>query len=175
MLNNIVTAICRTLFRRWVAALRFNFRGVGKSGGKFGGGIAEREDVRAALAFVSSTSEIDPRRIGLAGYSFGGSVALSVALQDKRVGLLALVSPVLLDADWEHLEKYPKPKFAIAGDADSVIQLERFRQNMKDVHIPSQYQLVPGADHFWSGYEEELAQKVAQFFVTGFNGDGAQG
>ena len=101
MLNNVVVAICQALSRQSIAAFRFNFRGVGNSGGAFGRGIAEQEDVKAALAFVLSNPDIDAGRIGLVGYSFGASVALPVALQDERLGLLALVSPALSDSGWD--------------------------------------------------------------------------
>ncbi len=169
MVNNIVIAVCQALPRHSVAAFRFNFRGVGNSGGAFGGGIAEQEDVKAALDFILSGTDIDSERIGLAGYSFGASVALPVALQDKRVGLLALVSPALSDSGWEKLTGYNKPKFLIVGDADSVVPLDRFQQHIKGIADPKQYQVVSGADHFWWGYEEEVAQEVTRFFVTGFS------
>jgi len=169
MANNVIFAICQALPQQSIAAFRFNFRGVGKSGGVFGGGITEQEDVKAALTFVSSTPDIDPKRIGLVGYSFGASVALPVALQDERVNLLALVSPALSDHGWEQLKRYTKPKFLIIGDTDSSIPLERLQQCIKDIPNPKQYQVILGADHFWWGYEEEVAQKVTQFFAAGFN------
>ena len=169
MLNNVVIAICQALSRHSIAAFRFNFRGVGNSGGTFGGGIAEQEDVKAALAFILSTPDIDAKRIGLAGYSFGASVALPVALQDERVDLLAVVSPALSDSGWEQLKVYHKSKFLIVGDADFVIPLERFQRHIQNIADPKQYHVVSGADHFWWGYEEEVAQKVTQFFVAGFN------
>ncbi|MFC1592554.1 alpha/beta hydrolase [Candidatus Omnitrophota bacterium] len=158
MSNNVVMSICQALSQQSIATFRFNFRGVGNSGGTFGQGIAEQEDVKAALAHVLSTPDIDHTRIGLAGYSFGASIALRVGLQDGQVNLLALVSPPLLDSDWEQLKSYTKPNMLIVGDADSAIPLERFQQ----------YMVVPGADHFWWGYEGELAQKVAKFFADGF-------
>ena len=171
MLNNIIIAICETLCQSSIAALRFNFRGVGKSGGKFGGGLGEREDVKVALTFVSSTSSIDPKKVGLAGYSFGSSVALPVALEDERVCQLALVSPALSEAGWEQLGEYSKPKFVIVGEVDSVVQLEQFQEHIKNkVLHPAQYAIIPGADHFWWGYEGVVAQKVTQFFVDGFYG-----
>jgi hypothetical protein len=168
MLNNVVSAICQALPQHSVAAFRFNFRGVGGSGGTFGGGIAEQEDVEATLALLLSTTDIDAKRMGLAGYSFGSSVALPVALQDERVSLLALVSPALSDSGWEQLKGYHKSKFLIVGDADFVISLERFQQHVKNIPEPKQYHVVSGADHFWWGFEAEVAQKVAQFFVAGF-------
>jgi len=169
MSNNIVFAICQALAQQSIAALRFNFRGVRKSGGEFGEGIAEQEDVRAALALVSSTPNIDQKRIGLAGYSFGAMVATPVAVQDERVKLLALVSPALSDSGWEQLKGYTKPKFLIAGDNDFVIPEQQLWQQVKDIPEPKQCQIIPGADHFWAGFEEEVAQRVTQFCADGFS------
>ncbi len=167
--NNVVVTICQALAGQSIAAFRFNFRGVGGSGGTFGNGIDEQEDVKAALAFVSSTPGIDQERIGLAGYSFGASVALPVAVEDKRISLLALVSPALSDSGWEQLKEYLKPKFLICGNNDFVIPLPQFEQYIRDIPEPKQHDIIFGADHFWWGYEEEVAQKVTKFFVDGFN------
>jgi len=169
MLNNVVVAICQALSQHSVAAFRFNFRGVGGSEGSFGGGVAEQEDVKAALDFIASTTDIDSKRIGLTGYSFGARVALPVALQDERVCLLALVSPPLSDTDWEQLKGYRKPKLLIVGDADFVVSLERFEQKVRDVAEPKQCQVVSRADHFWWSQSLELGQEVTRFFVDGFN------
>lgn len=169
MSNNVVTAICQALPGHSIAAFRFNFRGVDNSGGAFGGGTAEQEDVRAALDFVRSTPDIDGQRIGLAGYSFGAGVALAAAFQDERVGLLALVSPPLSDSGWEQLKGYSRSKFLIVGDTDFAVPLESFKQRIKEIPEPRQYDVVTGADHFWLGREEELARKVTRFFADGFN------
>jgi len=169
MSNNVVFAICRALVSRSIAAFRFNFRGAGNSGGKFGGGIAEQADVVAALDFVSSTPDIDGRKIGLAGYSFGGGVALPVALQNKQVSLLALVSPALSGPGGEQLQQYTRPRLLIIGDADTVILSEELRRHIRDAADSEQYQIISGADHFWRGYEDDVARKVSQFFADGFN------
>jgi hypothetical protein len=168
MANNVVQAVCQGLAPQSIAAFRFNFRGVGGSGGIFGGGIAEQEDVRAAIAFVLSTPGIDPGRLGLAGYSFGASVIVPVARNDERVNLLALVSPALSDAGWEQLKEYPRGKLLIVGDRDLVVPLPKFQQDIKDIPEPKQCQVISGADHFWRGYEGEVAGKVTQFFTAGF-------
>ncbi len=168
MSSNVVLSICQASARQKIAAFRFNFRGVGGSEGSFGEGVGEQADVKAALDFVSSSPNIDSTKIGLAGYSFGGGVALAVAVQDERVRQLALVSPALTEPGWEQLKIYTKPRLLIIGDADSYIPLKRFEQRLKDIPEPRQYHVVAGADHFWLGYEAELAQKVTQFFVKGF-------
>ena len=172
MSNNVVLAICQALAQKSIAAFRFNFRGVGKSGGVFGGGIAEQEDVRAAIALALSTPDIDPGRVGLVGYSFGTSVAVPVALNDGRVKLLALVSPALSKSEWEQLKVYPKAKLFIVGDSDLVISLSQFQRYIKSIPEPKQCQVISGADHFWQGHEAEVAQKVSQFSVASFGKGG---
>jgi len=166
MSSNIVFGTCQALAGASIAALRFNFRGVGKSGGEFGGGITEQEDVKAALAFVLSTANIDRNRIGLAGYSFGGGVAASVAVREENIKMLALVSPALVYGG-EELAGYKKPKFIIIGEEDSMIAPEGVREAVEAMPEPKRFELIPGADHFWAGFEEEVAEKVCRFFVEG--------
>jgi alpha/beta superfamily hydrolase len=168
MQNNVVMAICQGLLGQSIAAFRFNFRGVGGSGGVYGGGITEREDVKAALAFVRARPEIDGEKVGLAGYSFGATVALPVALEDDRVRLLALISPPLADSAWEQLKGYPKPKLLMVGSADAFVSPGQFQQYARNMPEPRQYFVIPGADHFWWGYEGEITEKVARFFSEGF-------
>ncbi|MDD5288422.1 MAG: CocE/NonD family hydrolase, partial [Dehalococcoidales bacterium] len=108
--NNVVVAICSALVKSAIVCLRFNFRGAGDSGGSFGGGVGEQDDVKAALDFLANSPQIDSMRIGLAGYSFGGSVVLPVALMDSRVKQLALISPALKEAGWAQLKDYVLPK-----------------------------------------------------------------
>lgn len=168
MSNSIVVAICQALAQQSIASLRFNFRGVGRSGGEYGGGLDEQADVRAALALVSATANIDRERIGLAGYSFGAGVAVPVAIQDKKVNLLALVSPALTDSGWEQLKVFPNPILIITGEYDFVISPEQLQQHIKDIPRPVQGEVIAGADHFWQGYEAEVAKKVTEFFSAGF-------
>ncbi len=168
MMNNVVTAICEELNNNSIAAFRFNFRGVGNSQGSFGGGIDEQEDVKAALDYVLSQSIIDDKRVGLAGYSFGGGVTLPVAIQNEQIKILVLISPALDYSGWEQLVEYNNQKYVVFGDADTVVPLEGFKRYMK-ISEPGQYRLISGADHFWWSYEEELARQVVNFFVDGFN------
>jgi len=161
----VVVAICEALTRQGIAALRFNFRGVGKSGGRFGGGVEEREDAKAALDFLSKGADVDQEKLGLAGYSFGGSVVLPVALKDERVACLALVSPALTDSGWAELEKLIRPKLIIVGGVDSVVEMDRFQQYARAAHHPLEYKVVPTADHFWGGHEDEVAGEVVTFFA----------
>ena len=159
--NNVVTAVCFALVKSSIAALRFNFRGVGNSGGSHGDGIGEQDDVKAALDLLSTLKEIDSQRIGLAGYSFGGMVAASVAINDNRVKQLALISPALNESGWMQLKKYALPKLMLIGEADTSVPFRPFQRLFGDA---KQYQIIAGADHFCFGFEEQLSGKIAHFF-----------
>jgi len=65
--------------------LKFNFRGVGKSGGSFDNMIGEKRDVLAALKFLESQPNVDRKKAFLAGYSFGAGVSLMVAMETPKV------------------------------------------------------------------------------------------
>ena len=75
--NNVVNSICEALTRASLVSFKFNFRGVGGSQGTHSGGAGEQEDVAAAISFVSDQAEVDPGRIGLAGYSAGAGYSLA--------------------------------------------------------------------------------------------------
>jgi alpha/beta superfamily hydrolase len=168
MHNNVVIAICQALARVFIACLRFNFRGVGRSEGNFSSGIGEQEDVKAALTFLSTASEVNPDRIGLAGYSFGTMVALPVALRSNKVRAVALVSPILSTSDWEQLKNYVNPKLLLIGSEDYFVSFPEKELRPGQFPEPKQYEVISGADHFWFGYEEEVSDKVSNFFATVF-------
>jgi alpha/beta superfamily hydrolase len=170
MHNNVVSVICQALARESIAALRFNFRGVGRSEGEHEEGIGEQADVRAALDFLESAEGVDKGRLGLAGYSFGTRVVMPVALCDSRVRAVALVSPFLSDADWQSLKTYDVPKLFICGNEDSFISPHKVKRLAGEAAPPSECVTVSGADHFWWGFEAKIEGKVAEFFKAAFFG-----
>jgi pimeloyl-ACP methyl ester carboxylesterase len=82
------------LTRRGVAVLRYDDRGVGASTGRFPEAAATdfAADVRAALAYLRTRAEADPRRTGLIGHSEGGMIAPMVAADDPRVAFVVLMA-----------------------------------------------------------------------------------
>jgi alpha/beta superfamily hydrolase len=109
--------------------------------------------------------EIDNKRTGLAGYSFGGLMALSVAIEESRVKQLALISPALKEKGWTQFKEYKMPKLVLVGDVDEMVTFRSYQHLFGD---SKQYQIVAGADHFWAGYEMEISNKLARFFHEGF-------
>jgi hypothetical protein len=164
MNNNVVVPICLTLGQASIASLRFNFRGVGASQGKFGDGIGEKEDVVSAISYLSTLEAVDKDKIGLCGYSFGGAVSLEVAPADERVKALALISPVI--STYVQLKQYTKPKLIVCGGADQFVSIISLQRLAEELPPPNDFELVAGADHFWGGYEDKVAARVSAFFVN---------
>ncbi|HEX3323539.1 MAG TPA: alpha/beta hydrolase [Solirubrobacterales bacterium] len=79
------------------AALVFDHRGFGDSGGEpdlFDPAL-QREDWRAAIAFVRSLPEIDTSRVATFGSSMGGGNALAAAAEDSSVAAAISQVPFL--------------------------------------------------------------------------------
>jgi alpha/beta superfamily hydrolase len=163
--NNVVCSLTETLTQASFISLKFNFRGVGRSQGEFGQGIGEREDVEAAISFVSTLKEVDSERIGIAGYSAGAGFALPVGFNEARIRALGAVSPPLPMFDFDFLKSCPKPKLLISGSRDDLIPINQFLEFCQKLPEPKECEGIEGADHFWWGYESSLAAKVTAFFT----------
>lgn len=162
MENNVVVAACETLVARGCAALRFNFRGVGGSDGAFDDGRGEQDDLRAALNCLAEQPEVDAKRLGLIGYSFGAMVAAEVASGALRA--LGLVSPPLSFADLRIA--WGCPALVLGGDADPIAPADRLRVVAEQPAV--ELRIVPGADHSWWGFEGELGEALGEFFSRHF-------
>ncbi len=163
MENGVVAALCHALQEQGVACLRFNFRGVGKSQGRFGQGLGEQHDVLAALSFLAAEPFVDPECLGLAGYSFGARIAMTVAPKDARVRALGLVSPPVSAISPSILDDWHKPKYLVIGSRDDFILPDEFRHFVHDLSDPKSYDVFEEVDHFWWGKEKEVGLRLAAF------------
>ena len=96
MRNPLMTHLARRLAAAGITAVRFNFRGVGFSGGKrTWARVAERDDACAAVRHAAQLPWIDPSRVFLFGYSFGSAVALAALdqLGDECAGFAGCAHP----------------------------------------------------------------------------------
>jgi alpha/beta superfamily hydrolase len=162
MHNNVVGALVRACLGEGVAALRFNFRGVGSSGGSFGNGVGEQDDARAALHYLRGRPEIDAEGILLGGYSFGATVAINVAgKSDEIAALVAVSSPALRgDSVISHLRA---PSLLIAGDRDQYVDHNLLLEYREQLGPGVTVQVLEGVDHFWWGSDSRLTEIVGAF------------
>ena len=167
--NNVVNAICAYITARSFVSFKFNFRGVGGSQGTFGNGIGEQEDADSAISFVAEQKEIDPGRLGIAGYSAGSAWGFNAGCRNERIKVLSAVSPPLSMFDNKCLQSCLKPKMVICGTTDQIIPLKPFLKFCESLPEPKECQTIKGADHSWWGYEQPMAETVAGFFDRAFH------
>ena len=109
MRNNVVVAIVQGVLSRGFGALRFNFRGAGRSTGTHSKGPGEQEDALAAFAALREHDAIDAEQLALAGYSFGANIALSVAPHLHEAHGIAAVAPPIQGLSRPEVLNYLKP------------------------------------------------------------------
>ena len=163
--NGLVQEVCSALVREGFGTFRFNFRGVGNSEGSFTKGEKEPEDVNAALSLMRNWPDIDKRRFGLVGYSFGASMVLNGISMYKAAKALALISPPLTSLDHPKIGSDKRPKLFIVGDRDRLIPHSDLKAKVDSLPTPADLSIVPGADHSWRNHEAEAAYRTARFLV----------
>ena len=157
--NPVVEILAETLFSGGLSTLRFNFRGVGRSTGAYDGGPGEADDVLAAVSFLR---EKGAREVLLAGYSFGAWVNAGVLTRGSFLPALLVAPPLtLLKFDFQAIRG--RVGAIVCGDRDPYCPPERVRAAAEE--LGCRLDLIPGADHFFMGCEEELALSIGTFAV----------
>lgn len=167
MTNKVVTTVARAFTRLGANAVRFNFRGVGKSAGSHSDGVGERED---ALAVVAWCRQRWPgRRLYLGGFSFGAAVAAAIAARVAPAGLLTVAPPIdRLPADFV---APACPWLLIHGEADDVVPAKPVLEWCATLETPPKVVLLPGVGHFFHGRLPALADAVVKAFGADFAGE----
>jgi hypothetical protein len=161
MHNKVVFRAAKAALQAGIPALRFNFRGVGKSGGTFAHGIGEHDDVRAALDYLQSRFPQTP--LCLMGFSFGAWVGLSVAAGDPRVATLVGLGIPVATSDLSFLREVRKPKLVVQGTRDEFGPADQMQAFYASLAEPKQIYWVQGADHFFAGKLQEVQIAVREF------------
>lgn len=138
MSNNVVMAAWSTAVEKGFSALRFNFRGVGRSLGSFDEGIGETEDLATAVRFAG-------RPVVVIGYSFGAWIAARF-LQETDVPCI-LISPPTAMFSFPSLKGFNA--WSVVGSEDRFCN----RENLFSIQDSERISIVGGVDHFWFGYE----------------------
>jgi uncharacterized protein len=158
MHNKVVYQAAKALHLRGIPVLRFNFRGAGLSEGVHDQGHGEREDVRAALAYLAG--QYPQSALLLAGFSFGSWVGLSVGCEDARVSDLIGLGVPANRSDLEYLVQCRKPKLFVQGGDDEFGSRENMEALFATLPEPKQLVIVEGADHFFTGRLDQVTSAI---------------
>ena len=154
--SHVVTSICAALAAKGGATLRFNFRGAGRSEGRFDHGRGEANDARCAVHAMRDAAPGTP--LLLAGYSFGAMIAASIA-DEVHPAAMMLVSPPLGMASLAPLDARV-PTLIITGERDEMAPAAAVRALAGGRHRAV---VVEGADHSWWPGCEALIREVENF------------
>ena len=160
MHNKVVHAAAEAIVDTGIPVLRFNFRGVGGSGGTHDGGRGEQDDLRSVMDHLTG---LYPRRpLLVAGYSFGAFVVLAVGCRDPRArALIGIGIPINL-VGFGFLRECRKPLTLIQGDEDAFGPLPQLMALAALVPGGARVVAVKGAAHNFAGHLDELARRVAE-------------
>ena len=160
MHNKVVYRAAAGLIDAGLITLRFNFRGVGASGGTHEG-FAEKQDVKDSIDYLSKTYPNQP--ITLAGFSFGSRIGTEVGMTDERVvRLISIGTPVDKYDDYDFLENVRKPILFVHGDRDEFGALENVKKLVEKVAKNTDAELVSfkNCGHFFDEHLNELREAV---------------
>lgn len=167
--NPVVTAIAAVYQEMGWSTLRFNFRGVGASEGKFDEGRGEQDDLQAAVEYLKS---LNFSQIDLAGYSFGswviGRWARRGTSPDTATGCrIILVSPPVAFMDFSEIGPIAGLEGVITGDMDDIAPPEKIEAMLPRWRSEKRLVVLSHTDHFYSGrldaLQDGLRNILAQF------------
>ena len=134
------------------SVLRFNFRGAGASQGTHGGGRDEVEDVLAAVSFML---EQGVEEVSLIGYSFGAFVIAHLP-EGEQVADRVMIAPPVGVMDFSVVGAIPGLRLVVIGDRDPLAPQKVVAEALAGWSPEAQLEVVPGADHFFSGQLDRL-------------------
>lgn len=166
MHNKVVHYLAKTFNDSDYAALRFNYRGVGLSEGEYGHAVGETDDALSAVHWLQS--ELGETPLWLAGFSFGGYVALRSATQRPICGLIT-VAPAVNLLDFQSLALPGCPWLMIHGSADEVVPFADAKNWHDSLANKPQFVIIEESGHFFHGRLNEL-RDIVKDFITDHEG-----
>lgn len=144
--NKVVTMTARAISELGLAAVRFNFRGVGKSEGEWDEGRGEILDLLAVADWVRKSRPDDA--LWLAGFSFGSWVALQGARQLPVKQMISLAPPVGF-RDFSGVQPPACPWLVIMPDADEVVDPQKVYEWIDGLDESPTLVKMPDTSHFF--------------------------
>ncbi|MEI7670238.1 MAG: alpha/beta hydrolase [Pseudomonadota bacterium] len=168
MNNKITYNLYHAFVRSGFSALRFNFRGIGKSQGKFDDGIGELADAATALDWIQQQN-MDANSCWIAGFSFGAWISMQLLMRRPEINGFVAVSPPANLYDFSFLSPCPTAGLITMGDKDEIVtedsvsKLATKLSNQKGANL--EYKIVNGADHYYRNHIEDLNTITEEYIM----------
>jgi len=156
-------ALACKLAEEGMFALRFNFRGVGKSQGQQTDGRMEPLDLAGAIDFALSCSGANPAKICVVGHGFGAYIAFLYAPFDTRIRTIVSISLPLFRTESGFPKPFERPKLFITGEFDEICPLYKLEPFVEHLTGPKGIKVIVGARYLMRGYEEATVATILKY------------
>lgn len=160
--NKVVTTVAKTFHHLGMAALRFNYRGVGDSDGSFGAIEGEVQDCMSVLDWVQR--QWPQCKITLAGFSFGAYIAAFGATQIEVQNLIS-IAPSVERMPYADLAPIKCPWLVVQGEEDEVVDPQAVYAWYAQLQADKQLVKLPATGHFFHGKLTELREIITEFML----------
>ena len=176
MNNKVVYSLYQTFVRRGFSALRFNFRGVGRSQGQFDNGPGEMSDAASALDWMQS---YNPNASGcwIGGFSFGAWIGMQLMMRRPEISGYISVAPPTSIYDFTFLAPCPASGLIVHGGKDDLVPIasvEKLTQKLAaQKTISVDYRVIESADHFFMDDLNILNDHIEDYLDTALSTEAA--
>jgi alpha/beta superfamily hydrolase len=163
MNDTLNSALARKLAEMGMFALRFNFRGVGKSQGQQTDGRLEPLDLAGAIDFALTQPGGNPAKICVIGHGFGAYIAFLYAPFDTRIRTIVSISLPLFRAESGFPKPFERPKLFITGEFDEICPLYKLEPFVEHLKGPKGIKVIVGARYLMRGYEDATVTTILKY------------
>ncbi len=166
MNNKITYNLYRAFVNNGFSVLRINFRGVGKSQGKFDNGVGELLDATAVMNWLHDQN-MEASDFWISGFSFGSWIALQAVMRRPELENYVLVAPPATKYDFNFIVPCTSAGLIIQGDKDEItkeVDTAKLAEKLsaREGAIVN-YQVIHGGDHFFKEHMADFESVVDQY------------
>jgi alpha/beta superfamily hydrolase len=178
MNNKVVYALFHSFVRHGFSALRFNFRGVGRSQGSYDRGEGELTDAAAALDWLQ-TYNPNASSCWIAGYSFGAWIGMQLLMRRPEINRFISVAPPANVFDFSFLAPCPASGVIIHGGRDELVTFEAVKKLADKLNaqrnIDVALKVIAEANHSFQSSYEDLTPIVDEYIAAARAADRGEG
>jgi alpha/beta superfamily hydrolase len=178
MNNKVVYALFHSFVRHGFSALRFNFRGVGRSQGSYDRGEGELTDAAAALDWLQ-TYNPNASSCWIAGYSFGAWIGMQLLMRRPEINRFISVAPPANVFDFSFLAPCPASGVIIHGGRDELVTFEAVKKLADKLNaqrnIDVALKVIAEANHSFQSSYEDLTPIVDEYIAAAMAANRGEG
>ena len=172
MNNPIIMELYNIFDALGFSTFRFNFRGVGKSEGKFDNGLGELADAAAALDWVQRQNP-NTNQCWVSGFSFGAVICMQLLMRRPEITRFVSVSPQPNLYDFNFLAPCPASGLIVHGKKDEIAPLDDVQKLAQKLqaqkNITVEYEEISGANHFYDNEIPKLKKVIENYIEIELN------